>query len=80
MLCVDKQRRVFEAFRAERYGVLCIFYSCTVVFIHATRYTLFSVSCASHRACEEFDRTKWRSTVEPCCPPTIPFMAGRQAK
>ena len=80
MLCVDEQPRVFEAFRAERYRVLCIFYRCTVVFIHATRYKLFSVSCASRRACEKFDRTKRRSAVEPCCPQTIPFMVGRQAK
>ena len=77
MVCVDEQWRVFEGFRAERYEVLCIFYSCTVVFIHAIRYKLFSVSCASRRACEKSDRTKWRSAVKPCCPPTIPFMAGR---
>ena len=45
MLCVDKQRRVFETFRAERYmeEFLCIYrisYSCKVVFFHATRYML----------------------------------------
>ena len=81
MLCVE-QRRVFETFRADRYAVvvhilqlLCIFHSCTVVVIHATRYTLFCVLCASHRAREKFERIKWRSKVKPCCSPTTPFMA-----
>ena len=38
MLCVDKQRRVFETFRAEPYGGVVISYSCEVVFFHGTRY------------------------------------------
>ena len=49
-----------------------ISYSCTIVLIHATRYTLaYSISCASRQARGKFDRMKWRSAAEttPCAYP-----------
>ena len=39
--CIDEQRKVFETFCAERYGVVLAHLRDTLqLFIHATRYTL----------------------------------------
>ena len=44
MLCIDKQRRVFDTFvPSHTEELLCIYgisYSCKAVFFHATRYML----------------------------------------